>query len=73
MVMEADMEKDEYFNVCYERGSINKANSYLDKPAVCKHLKEIIRRTVIVKEEAKMMSLDDMIAKLKQASFKRYN
>ena len=53
--MEADMEKDEYFNVCLERGSINKATAHIDKPAVCRHIKEIIRRTVLVKEEVKMM------------------
>jgi len=44
----------------------------LEKPVVCRHIKEIVRRTVIVKEEDKLMSLDDIIAKLKQASFKKY-
>ena len=72
IIMESDMEKDEYFNVCLERGSISKANAYLERPGVCRHLKEIIPRTVLVKEKEKIMTLDDMIVLLKQASFKRY-
>ena len=72
IILESDMEKDEYFSVKEERGSINKAATHLERPAVCRHLKEIVRRTVLVKEEEKLMSLDDIIALLKLVAFKRY-
>ena len=66
------MEKDEYFAVNQERGSIVKATAHLARTGVCRHLKEIIRRTVLVKEEGKLMSIDDIIALLKLVAFKRY-
>ena len=72
IILESDMEKDEYFAVNQERGSIVKATAHLDKPGVCRHLKEIVRKTVLVKEEEKMMSIDDIITLLKLVTFKRY-
>ena len=39
IILESDMEKDEYFVVNQERGSIAKATAHLDKPEVCRHLK----------------------------------
>ena len=45
---------------------------HIERPGVCRHIKEIIRRTVLVKEEEKIMALDELKTLLKQASFKRY-
>ena len=72
IILESDMQKDEYFNVCQERGSLAKASMHIERPGVCRHIKELIRRTVLVKEDDKIMALDEMMVLLKQASFKRY-
>ena len=72
IILESDMEADRYFSVKDERGSIGKAVSHLERKGVSKHLKEIVRRTVMAKDPRDMMTLDEIIIVLKKVEFMRY-
>ena len=66
------MEKDEYYSVKQERGALGKAQAHLEKKGVSKYLKEIVRGTVLLKGEDKMLSVDEIMVLLKKVEFMAY-
>ena len=64
IILEADMEIDEYFSVKDERSSKRKVFEHFNREQTCKHLKVLLRRTLLVPKIEEMMSYDDLIAEL---------
>ena len=69
IILESDMEKDEYYTVKQERGALGKAQGYLERKGVSKYLKEIVRGTILLKGVDRMLTLDEIIALLKKVEF----
>jgi hypothetical protein len=65
------MEKDEYLVINSERGGMGKATKHVDEKYVCRHLKQIIRGTLLCGRLEDMLSLDEIIKLLEQVSFRK--
>jgi serine/threonine protein kinase len=69
IALESDMEVDEYMRINCERGSIQKAEKHLQDNKVCKHLKALVRGTVMRQNLEEMIGLDEVIKLLERAFF----
>lgn len=71
IILESDMEKDEYMVINSERGGLGKAAKHLEMKGVCRHLKAIVRGTLLCGRLSDMLKLDDIIQLLDQVSFRK--
>lgn len=71
VIMEADMDYDEYIRVNTSNMTEKKAEEYIALRDTHKSLKTIVKGTLLRGKNFALMSLDDIIKELEQASFKK--
>jgi serine/threonine protein kinase len=71
VILECDMEIDEYKQVMTERAGLLKAEKHLEKVGVCNNIKAIIRGTIMKARINEMMKLDEIIELLPKVSFRK--
>lgn len=71
MILESDMDVDEYKQVMTERAGLQKASKHCEKAGVCMHLKTLIRGTILKARISEMLSLDEIIDLLSKVSFRK--
>ncbi len=67
IILECDMEANEYKQVMEESESMMKAPKHLERPGVCEPIKKIIRGTLLKKNIEEMMGLDEIMDQLRRA------
>jgi hypothetical protein len=65
------MEVDEYLRVATERGSLQKAEKHLDQRETCKHLKALVRGTILRGRVQDMLNMDQIAHLLQQVQFRK--
>ena len=58
IILEADLQGEEYHSVNKPEEIIRKAKQYLLKSKICPHIKEILQQTLLAKEPKDMMKID---------------
>lgn len=66
IILESDMEVNEYKEVMSERGSLQKAGKHIEQPGVSDELKRIIRGTILKGGKGDIMGLDEILELLKK-------
>jgi serine/threonine protein kinase len=72
IILESDMEVDVYLRVNTERETLTKAEGHLKERDTCKHVKTLLKGTLLRGRMEDMLSLDQIIKLLEVAYFKRY-
>ena len=70
IIMEADMQLDQYFNTLEADVSKVKAKAYIKEKNVCKHLVAIVKKTVLAEKKADFISLEELERQVREARFR---
>ena len=71
MILECDMDKDEYMRINSERGSLQKAEKVTEDKNTCRNLRAIVRGTVLCGRMEDMIRIEEIIKLLEQVSFRK--
>ena len=70
MILEADLEKDEYLRVDNERVSQNVCEKHLKQGDVNEEIKEVLRKTILAVNVVHIESLDKLMALIARLRFR---
>ena len=70
MILEADLEKDEYLRVDNERVSQNVCEKHLKQGDVNEELKEVLRKTILAVNVVHIESLDKLMPLIARLKFR---
>ena len=69
MLLECDMEKDEYLKAKQDKDTKKMLRKHLKKPTVCKYLRAIWEGTILRKKKEEILTIDEVGKLLQKVKF----
>ena len=73
IILESDMTEKKYMAANREQTSIRMAEAHLQEAETCPEMRELIKKTILEKDIAKIMGIQEIMNLLAQISFRRYD
>jgi serine/threonine protein kinase len=64
VILECDLEKDAYYGVRSVKETRFVISKYIEEPGVCKHMKHMIKRTLLAGHVNDMLGIDELVEDL---------
>lgn len=71
IVLECEMELNSYMAINSERGTVLKLEKYLEEKDTCKHIRNLLRTSILVGRINEMITLDEMVELLAKCNFRK--
>jgi hypothetical protein len=73
IILEADLPLNSYYKTKSADDGQARARLHIKEPQTCKHIVKLVKQTMLMGSNQKLMSWEDMVSELKAAKFLAYH